>query len=46
MNLHFEDVDPVATCECGKHFHGDSINDAVLKWTAHVTRTPECREKL
>ena len=40
MTLHFDDADPVATCmvkDCGWHAHGDSINDAVLAWTAHLT---------
>ena len=39
MTLHFEDADPVATCRtanCRQHFHGDSVNDAVLAWTAHL----------
>ena len=39
MTLHFEDVDPVATCrvgDCGWDAHGDSVNDAVLAWTAHL----------
>lgn len=46
MALHFEDIDPVATCECGWHAHGDAINDAVLAWTKHVTSTPACRDRL
>lgn len=37
---------PEATCECGNRSFGDSINDAVLAWTKHVTSTPACREKL
>lgn len=39
MSLGFGDADPIATCRtknCTKHFHGDSINDAVLAWTAHL----------
>jgi len=44
--LAFSDADPVMTCECGHRSHGDSVNDAVLAWTRHVTSTPECREKL
>ena len=39
MTLIFEDADPVATCHtgiCRSHFHGDSVNDAVLAWTAHL----------
>jgi hypothetical protein len=39
MSLHFEDVDPVAEChvkDCRWHGHGDSVNDAVLAWTAHL----------
>jgi hypothetical protein len=46
MTLEFDDADPVATCECGWHGHGDSINDAVLAWTKHLTSSPECRDKL
>lgn len=41
MTLHFEDVTPVATCTvigCRRCFHGDSVNDAVLAWTAHISR--------
>jgi hypothetical protein len=41
MTLHFDDADPIATCttkECHWHGHGDSVNGAVLAWTAHVTR--------
>lgn len=46
MMLSLPGASPVATCECGHRSHGDSINDAVLAWTAHVTGTPACREKL
>ncbi len=41
MSLHFEDLDPVATCQtggCKWHGHGDSMNDAVTAWAAHVAR--------
>ena len=37
MTLYFDDADPVASCLCGWHTHGDSLNDAVLGWTAHLT---------
>lgn len=40
MGLRFADADPVAWCligDCRWHGHGDSINDAVLAWTAHLT---------
>ena len=47
MSLHFDDADPIATClivpeatpgkQCGWHAHGDSLNDAVKAWTAHLT---------
>ena len=47
MSLHFDDADPVSTClvavpskageQCGWHAHGDSLNDAVLAWTKHLT---------
>lgn len=40
MGLRFDDADPVAVClvgECAWHGHGDSINDAVTSWTAHLT---------
>lgn len=40
MGLYFADADPVAQCmvkSCQWHGHGDSINDAVLAWTAHLT---------
>lgn len=44
--IQFSDADPIVTCECGHRSFGDSINDAVLAWAAHVTATPTCREKL
>ena len=34
--LGFSDADPVMECQCGSRFKGDSINDAVLGWTAHL----------
>ena len=40
MSLYFDDADPVARCHvpgCQWHAHGDSINDAVLAWTKHLT---------
>jgi hypothetical protein len=40
MSLHFSDADPVAEChvrDCRWHGHGDSLNDAVTAWTAHLT---------
>lgn len=40
MGLSFSDADPVARChvgDCKWHGHGDSINDAVRAWTAHLT---------
>ena len=37
MSLGWSDADPVAECGCGARFVGDSINDAVLAWTKHVT---------
>jgi hypothetical protein len=48
MSLHFSDASPVAECHvrtgqpsgmtlCQWHGHGDSINDAVLAWTKHLT---------
>lgn len=39
MELTFDDADPVAYCACGWHTHGDSVNDAVLAWTSHLTGT-------
>lgn len=39
MSLHFDDMDPTAECHikaCRWHGHGDSVNDAVLAWTAHL----------
>jgi hypothetical protein len=39
MSLHFNDVDPVATClvpGCGWHTHGDSMRDATNAWLEHV----------
>ena len=42
MSLHFDDADPVAECHlagCKWHAHGDSLNDAVLAWTKHLTAT-------
>lgn len=41
MSLHFEDADPVANChvkDCQERFHGDSVNDAVLAWTKHLSQ--------
>jgi hypothetical protein len=40
MSLGFSDADPVAYChvrQCQWHGQGDSVNDAVLAWTAHLT---------
>jgi len=40
MSLHFSDADPIAGCHvvgCRWHGHGDSLNDAVLAWTKHLT---------
>jgi hypothetical protein len=40
MSLHFDDADPVAECHvagCAWHGHGDSVNDAVLAWTGHLS---------
>src|ERR1035441_7712037 len=40
MSLHFSDADPVAECHlagCRWHGHGDSVNDAVLAWTKHLS---------
>jgi hypothetical protein len=40
MSLHFDDADPVAEChvrECRWHGHGDSINDALRAWSAHLS---------
>lgn len=37
MTLTIPEVDAIATCECQKAFRGDSINDAVLAWTRHLT---------
>lgn len=42
LGLHFDDADPVAACyvgRCGWTGHGDSVNDAVKAWTAHLTAT-------
>jgi hypothetical protein len=39
MSLHFEDIDPVATClvtGCGWHAHGDAMVDATSAWASHV----------
>lgn len=41
MSMHFSDADPVAVClvlGCQMHFHGDSRNDAMLAWSAHVSK--------
>ena len=41
MSLHFSDADPIAEChvaDCRWHGHGDSVNDAVLAWTAHLAK--------
>lgn len=41
MALAFSDADPVAHCQvrdCRWHGHGDSMNDAVTAWAAHVAR--------
>jgi hypothetical protein len=46
MSLAFNDADPVVTCQCGWHGHGDSIMDALKAWAEHLTSTPACREKL
>lgn len=40
MSLHFVDIDPVAECHvtaCRWYARGDSLNDAVLAWTKHLT---------
>lgn len=40
VSLHFDDADPVAECHvrgCHWHAHGDSLNDAVLAWTKHLS---------
>lgn len=40
MSLHFDDIDPTAQChvgECRWHAHGDSVNDAALAWTKHLS---------
>ena len=40
MSLHFSDADPVAECHiagCRWYGHGDSVNDAVLAWTKHLS---------
>jgi hypothetical protein len=41
MSMHFSDADPIAVClvlGCQMHFHGDSRNDAMLAWSAHVSK--------
>jgi hypothetical protein len=41
MSMHFSDADPVAVClvlGCQMHFHGDSRNDAMAAWSAHVSK--------
>lgn len=38
MKLVMGETDPIVTCGCGNRFHGDSINDAVTNWTAHITK--------
>jgi hypothetical protein len=37
MRLGWNDCDPVAICHCGARCVGDSVNDAVLAWTRHLT---------
>lgn len=40
MGLTFSDADPISVCligTCGWHAHGDSINDALLAWSGHLT---------
>jgi hypothetical protein len=37
MVLGWNDCDPVAVCHCGARLAGDSVNDAVLAWTQHLT---------
>ncbi|WP_327066837.1 hypothetical protein [Kitasatospora sp. NBC_01302] len=37
MELGWNDCDPVATCHCDARCVGDSVNDAVLAWAAHLT---------
>lgn len=37
MELGWNDCDPVAVCHCGARLVGDSVNDAVLAWTKHLT---------
>ena len=41
MSMHFSDADPIVQClikDCPKHFHGDSMNDAIGAWSAHLSK--------
>ncbi len=41
MSMHFNDASPVAVClvlSCQMRFHGDSRNDAMEAWSAHVSK--------
>jgi hypothetical protein len=44
-NLSLGDNNPSVECQCGARVYGDSLNDAVTAWTAHITGS-ECREEL
>lgn len=46
MELQQTDVEFRVVCECGSVASGDSMNDVVLNWTAHVAATSEHREAL
>jgi len=37
MCIYFSDSDPTVECQCKWRHVGDSLNDAVLAWTKHVT---------
>lgn len=37
LRLSHLDAEPRVDCECGHSSFGDSLNDAVLAWTEHVT---------
>lgn len=39
FELEFDDADPVVTCECGWHAHGDAVIDALTSLSRHL---PDC----
>ena len=43
VRFYFDDIDPVAECECGWHAHGDAVVDAFRAWWKHANEIPEHR---